>query len=77
MPIRHQLLYLCYGNDPDYSRKAKFSLLTALSRCRRDRDFVIRLLTDDPTAFEGWPIDIVALDKSTLSKWQGAAGYHH
>ncbi len=77
MQPANQLLYLLYGKKPAYRYEAKFSILTALARHDKPNGFVIRLMTDDPQAFEGWPVDIIPLDSITLDKWAGNFGYVH
>ena len=69
-----QLVYLVYGNSPEYRLEAKFSMLTALrtKACPR-----ILLYTDKPEEYTGWPVSVIALDDSTLGNWTGAAGYIH
>ncbi|UIN52884.1 hypothetical protein [Pseudomonas kribbensis] len=74
---RHQLLYLIYGNQDVYRREAKFSILTALSQAKNGKRPAIRILTDRPQDYEGWPVDTVLLDEATLTRWQGHNGYHH
>ncbi|MGE1175629.1 hypothetical protein [Pseudomonas sp. BW7P1] len=74
---RHQLLYLIYGNKDVYRREAKFSILTALSQAKTGKRPAIRVLTDRPQDYEGWPVDTVLLDEPTLTRWQGDHGYHH
>ncbi|MCF4997677.1 hypothetical protein GIW70_08050 [Pseudomonas syringae] len=74
---RHQLLYLIYGNQDVYRREAKFSILTALSQAKTGERPVIRILTDRPQDYAGWPVETVLLDDATLIRWQGVHGYHH
>lgn len=73
----HQLLYLIYGNQEVYRREAKFSILTALARLKRGESLCIRIMTDRPQDYAGWPVDTIALSDLTLAQWQGANGYHH
>lgn len=84
VPIPHtlvktseQLLYLVYGNNEVYRREAKFSILTALSQLRNSESLCIRIMTDRPQDYSGWPVDIVVLSEETLLQWQGQNGYHH
>lgn len=74
---RHQLLYLIYGNQDVYRREAKFSILTALSHARNGNLPSIRILTDRPQDYAGWPVETVLLTQDTLTLWQGENGYHH
>lgn len=73
----HQLLYLVYGKQDVYRREAKFSILTALSQLKRDESLCIRILTDRPQDYAGWPVETVELDEQTLTRWQGDNGYIH
>lgn len=75
--VRHQLLYLIYGNQDVYRREAKFSILTVLSQAQNGQRPAIRILTDRPQDYAGWPVDTVLLDEATLTRWQGKHGYHH
>lgn len=74
---RHQLLYLVYGNQDVYRREAKFSILTVLSQAKNGECPAIRILTDRPQDYAGWPVETVLLDEQTLTQWQGDSGYHH
>lgn len=74
---RHQLLYLIYGNQDVYRREAKFSILTALSHAKNGKLPSIRILTDRPQDYAGWPVETVMLTQETLTLWQGENGYHH
>jgi hypothetical protein len=74
---RHQLLYLIYGDHDVYRREAKFSILTALSHATNGKLPSIRILTDRPQDYAGWPVETVTLTQETLTLWQGANGYHH
>jgi len=73
----HQLLYLIYGNQDVYRREAKFSMLTALAQLKRGESLCIRVMTDRPEDYAGWPVDTIALSEQTLAQWQGENGYHH
>ncbi|WP_414159659.1 hypothetical protein ACMGG8_12745 [Pseudomonas sp. BNK-45] len=72
-----QLLYLVYGNHEVYRREAKFSILTALSLLSNGESLCIRIMTDRPQDYVGWPVDIVTLNEEILHQWQGQNGYHH
>lgn len=73
----NQLLYLMYGDKAVYRHEAKFSILSALRRRKNPADFTITLMTDQPEAFDGWPITVLPLSAETLGAWQGAGGYCH
>lgn len=75
--VPHQLLYLIYGGKDVYRREAKFSILTALAQLQPDESLCIRVLTDRPQDYAGWPVDTVPLSEQTLIQWQGENGYHH
>ncbi|WP_106804923.1 hypothetical protein [Pseudomonas sp. S5D5] len=72
-----QLLYLIYGNQDVYRREAKFSILTALAQLKQGESLCIRVMTDRPQDFAGWPVETVHLDEQTLAQWQGSNGYIH
>lgn len=74
---RHQLLYLVYGNQDVYRREAKFSILTALSQAKDRHLPSIRVLTDRPQDYAGWPVETIILTEQTQTEWQGENGYHH
>jgi hypothetical protein len=73
----HQLLYLIYGNQDVYRREAKFSMLTALAQLKRGESLCIRVMTDRPQDYAGWPVDTIALSDETMTQWMGENGYHH
>jgi len=75
--VPQQLLYLVYGDKDVYRREAKFSVLTALAQLKQGESLCIRLLTDRPQDYAGWPVETVALSEETLTAWQGDNGYHH
>lgn len=76
-PVKQQLIYLLYGQRRIYQLEAKFSILTALARCKPAELPVIRVLTDQPQAFSGWPVEVITLDQQTLQAWTGDGGYTH
>lgn len=76
-PVKQQLIYLLYGEKRIYQLEAKFSILTALGRCKPAELPVIRVLTDQPQAFAGWPVEVITLDQQTLQAWTGTGGYTH
>lgn len=73
----HQLLYLIYGSQDVYRREAKFSILTALSQLKQGESLCIRVMTDRPQDYVGWPVETLELSPQTLSQWQGDNGYPH
>ncbi|WP_236236638.1 hypothetical protein [Pseudomonas faucium] len=75
--VKQQLIYLLYGERRIYQLEAKFSILTALARSKPGELPVIRVLTDQPQAFEGWPVEVVGLDAQLLENWTGTGGYTH
>ncbi|MGF6392535.1 hypothetical protein [Pseudomonas plecoglossicida] len=75
--VKQQLIYLLYGQRRIYQLEAKFSILTAIARSKPGELPVIRVLTDQPHAFEGWPVEVVALDAQLLEDWTGTGGYTH
>ncbi|WP_095064089.1 hypothetical protein [Pseudomonas sp. Irchel s3f19] len=75
--VKQQLIYLLYGERRIYQLEAKFSILTALARCKPAELPVVRVLTDQPQAFAGWPVEVIALDEQTLHAWTGDGGYTH
>ena len=80
MPLEkapQQLLYLVYGDKDVYRHEAKFSILTALAQLKKGQALCIRVMTDRPQDYAGWPVETIALDAQTMSAWQGENGYHH
>nr|WP_245614652.1 hypothetical protein [Pseudomonas parafulva] len=75
--VDQQLIYLLYGKRRTYQLEAKFSILTALARCEPGECPVIRVLTDEPQAFAGWPVEVVRLDAQTLQAWAPDGSYTH
>lgn len=73
----YQLLYLVYGEQDVYRREAKFSILTALSQLKQGESLCIRLMTDRPQDYAGWPVETIELNEQTLTQWQGENGYTH
>jgi hypothetical protein len=73
----HQLLYLIYGNQDIYRHEAKFSILTALAQLKQGESLCIRVMTDRPQDYAGWPVDTIPLSDETMAQWQGENGYHH
>ncbi len=73
----NQLLYLLYGGKEVYRLEAKFSILSALRYRKDPADFTITLMTDQPEAFDGWPVSVLPLSVEVLDAWQGAGGYYH
>lgn len=72
-----QLLYFVYGGGSSYIQEAKFSILTALDRLP-ERDWaMIRVMTDRPQDFAGWPVTTTELSAAQLSVWAGEHGYTH
>lgn len=72
-----QLIYLFYGKKKAYRQEVKFSILSALARQTGFDKFTIRVFTDSPEEFSGWPVEVVALDVATLDEWKGPFGYTH
>ncbi|OOG88975.1 MULTISPECIES: hypothetical protein [Pseudomonas] len=75
--VRHQMLYLIYGDKDVYRQEAKFSILTALAHGNPSTLPSIRILTDRPEDYLGWPVETLALSPQLLSEWQGNNGYIH
>lgn len=73
----HQLLYLLYGGNEVYRQEARFSILTALREQRIPGSFTISVMTDEPLAFDGWPVNVIPLTTAMLADWKGVNGYTH
>ena len=71
-----QLLYFVYGGAQAYRQELKFSLLSAL-HWRQGQDIALRILTDRPQDYRGWPVEVLAIEGATLKAWQGQHGYLH
>lgn len=74
---KQQLIYLLYGERRIYQLEAKLSILTALARSKPGELPTIRVLTDQPQAFDGWPVEVIALEAEQLQAWSGDGGYIH
>lgn len=75
--MTEQLLYFVYGGRSSYIQEAKFSILTALGQLARPSRIAIRVMTDRPQDFDGWPVITTGVSSSQLSIWAGAHGYTH
>lgn len=75
--VRHQLLYLIYGDKAVYRQEAKFSILTALAHGKPSTLPSIRILTDRPEDYVGWPVETITLSPQLLAQWKGDNGYIH
>lgn len=74
--VEKQLLYIVYGNDLNYQVEAKLSILTALKNAK-NCCFTIRIATDRPEDYEGWPVEVIALNPQILQDWLGNTHYHY
>lgn len=74
--VEQQLLYIVYGNDLNYQIEVKLSILSVL-RNAKESCCTIRILTDNPNDYEGWPVEVIALDAETLNDWLGDTHYHY
>lgn len=59
------------------SKKFVISILTALAHGNPSTLPSIRILTDRPEDYLGWPVETLALSPQLLSEWQGNNGYIH
>lgn len=72
MKSESQILYFCHGDQRNHRLETKFSILTALARLGRERSSIpIRVMTDVPRHFSGWPVEIVSLSREVLNRWLG------
>lgn len=74
--VNKQLLYIVYGNNLNYQIETKLSILSIL-RHTKQPDFVIRIMTDQPEAYQGWPVEVITLNKQILHDWLGPTDYHY
>jgi len=65
--------FIAYGNDDLYHRGALFSALRLLYFCPGAK---IRILTDRPSAFTGYPVETVPLSTVQKDTWSFANRYH-
>lgn len=72
-----QLLYFVHGGTRAYRQELKFSLLSALHWLRGRSDVVIRIITDRPGDYQGWPVDLLPIESDQLNAWRGTYGYVH
>ncbi len=69
-----QLVYLAFGADI-YQREAVFSIASALAHsalCPNDRQFEIRVFTDNPQLYTRLPVTACTIDPT----WDGPHRYH-
>lgn len=74
--VSKQLLYIVYGNDLNYQIETKLSILSIL-RHTKQPDFVIRVMTDQVEDYQGWPVEVLPLNKQILEDWLGSTNYHY
>lgn len=74
--IKKQLLYIVYGDDLNYQIEVKLSILSVLRNTKKPC-FTIRILTDRPDDYKGWPVEIIVIEPQTLNDWLGDTHYHY
>lgn len=74
--VEQQLLYIVYGNDLNYQIETKLNILSIL-RNTKSLHFTIRIVTDQPAEYEGWPVEIIPLSQQILQDWLGNTHYHY
>lgn len=74
--VKNQLLYVVYGDDIKYQIETKLSVLSVL-RHTNVPSFVIRIITDQPQAYEGWPVEVIAINQAVLRSWLADTQYHY
>ncbi|MFD1260562.1 glycosyltransferase family protein [Entomomonas asaccharolytica] len=74
--VANQLLYIVYGDNLNYQIETKLSILSIL-RHTKQANFSIRIITDRPTDYEGWPVEILPLNEQLLKDWLGPTNYHY
>ncbi len=48
-----------------------------MSQLKAGESLCIRVMTDRPQDYFGWPVETITLDEQTLTQWQGENGYAH
>lgn len=72
-----QLLYFVHGGARAYRQELKFSLLSAMHWLKDRNDVVIRVITDRPGDYQGWPVELLPIESDQLNAWRGTYGYVH
>ena len=69
------LVYLSFGGG-SYSDEGLYAVLSALHEIGPDLDqYRIVVYTDDRATFDGLPVQIETVDRSTLADWAGSCGH--
>lgn len=74
--VVNQLLYIVYGDNLNYQIETKLSILSIL-RHTKQPNFSIRIMTDRPADYDGWPVEILPLNEQVLNDWLGFTNYHY
>lgn len=74
--VAKQLLYIVYGDDPNYHVETKLSILSIL-RQTMTPDFSIRVMTDRVEEYQDWPVETLKLTPALLQAWLGSTQYHY
>jgi hypothetical protein len=74
--MKNQLIWVDYGDHPDFHDEAHFSIISALLRTRQ-RDYSLRVYTDAVEQFRSLPVETIAISKEDLRNWQGRDQYHY
>ena len=64
---------VCYGDNLGYHHGAKYQILRGYNWLRNQR---ICVVTDQPELFDGYPVNVLALDQKQIDEWTLKGQYH-
>lgn len=74
--MRKILLYIIFGKNKGYYDGAKFSLLTFMNWVDKEDPIEIVILTEKPSEFESYPVNLMHISKKQLNEWSINGKYH-
>jgi len=66
VPSNRQHVLICYGGKAGYYHGAKYQILRGYNWVKNQR---ICVVTDRPQLFNGYPVDVLALDQKQIHEW--------
>jgi hypothetical protein len=70
------LLYIVYGENKGYYDGAVFSFLTFMNWVVREEPIEIVILTEYPSEFESYPVNVFQLSDKQINEWSLNGKYH-
>jgi hypothetical protein len=74
--MRKILLYIVFGENKGYYDGAKFSLLTFMNWILNEDPIEIVILTENPDAFEFYPVSVFPISNQQINEWSLNGKYH-